>query len=181
MQWSCLIADLQQSVASHPPDDCPVLRGLTTVSLCRGTSSRRGELVSRRSTAWLFYRLMRRLVYKRLPQDAWGFPVGLEECLGRSENRCGKRIVSCGAWWRGLDTHKLRSPTNGVLVPLARASIPLAKCCPSHGLLRLRFPRCASHQHIYGTHRDAIWVDRSRPRRARTFVFIGIRSPAGLP
>ena len=42
---------------------------------------REGESWFKRSTAWLFYRLMRRLVYKRLPQDAGDFRLVSRECL----------------------------------------------------------------------------------------------------
>lgn len=42
---------------------------------------REGESWFKRSTAWLFYRLMRRLVYKSLPPDAGDFRLISRECL----------------------------------------------------------------------------------------------------
>ena len=42
---------------------------------------RDGESWFKRSTAWLFYRLMRRLVYKSLPSDAGDFRLISRECL----------------------------------------------------------------------------------------------------
>jgi dolichol-phosphate mannosyltransferase len=42
---------------------------------------RQGETATKRVTAWLFYRLMRRFVYKNLPADAGDFRLMSRECL----------------------------------------------------------------------------------------------------
>lgn len=43
--------------------------------------SREGETLFKRATAWLFYRLMRLLVWEALPQDAGDFRLVSRECL----------------------------------------------------------------------------------------------------
>jgi len=63
---------------------------------------REGESWFKRSTAWLFYRLMRRLVYKSLPPDAGDFRLISRECLrGLRQMRETHRFLRGMVAWVG--------------------------------------------------------------------------------
>ncbi len=65
--------------------------------------AREGETWFKRSTAWLFYRLMRFLVYKDLPVDAGDFRLISRECLdGLSRMRETHRFLRGMTAWVGF-------------------------------------------------------------------------------
>ena len=72
--------------------------------------ARRGETFFKRSTAWLFYRFMRKFVHKDLPVDAGDFRLLSRPCLD-GFSKCEKRIAFCEVWSHGWDFRKLASPT----------------------------------------------------------------------
>ena len=71
--------------------------------------ARQGESVFKLGTAWAFYRLMRRLVYKRLPVDTGDFRLISSECLdGVKTMRETHRFLRGMVAWVGYPQYALK-------------------------------------------------------------------------
>lgn len=72
-------ADLQDPLEAIPGMVAKYSEGFDVVYGQR--TDRRGETWSKRATAWLFYWIMQRLVYKHLPRDTGDFRLVSKRCL----------------------------------------------------------------------------------------------------
>ena len=61
---------------------------------------RRGESILKRFTAWLFYRMMRAMVFRNLPLDTGDFRLISRQCLNGLQSM-PKRTGFCGGWSPG--------------------------------------------------------------------------------
>ena len=106
-------------------------------------TGREGEGILKRMTAWLFYRLMKSMVYKELPPDVGDFRLVSRRCLDalnamRETHRFLRGMVS----WVGFPQTAVTfvRPARVAGKPSTRS----AACCFSPGPRRSRFLPCLS-------------------------------------